>query len=561
MSRVSLPQPRAVPATTVPPELSTSTGRVHGPVAPRRAVARLTLRLVGRSTVVLAVAIAVWLGVEVASYRTAYPDGVSPLQFSLFADNPAVRMMQGVPTDLGTAGGFTVWDAGWMLMLLLGIWGALTATRLLRGEEDLEHVDLLLAGPIPASRAMRVVLACVGAMCLGVAAVAAATLVVASGNARGAALFALALAGVAATFAGVGAVASQLVDVRRRAVGLSLVALGLAWVVRMVASSADARTWMQWLTPLGWLQELRPYGEPVYVALVPLVVVPALLATLAVVLRGRRDLGAGLVTVGAHPPSRLGGLSSPLAFAWRSNRGVLLAWALGLAAYSAVFGTLIATMIDWLDKDEQYRSLLDSLGFGAMLSPPGFLAVFASFGVLAVALQVVWRVGAARAEEESGRAEVLLARPVSRLRWLGGHAVLALLGGAALVVVAGTATWAGAVVGGSSGISWADSMKAVLNGLPVVVLAAGVAVATFGVVPRATVVLSAVLIPASYLLTVLGAALRWPSWVLDLSPFTHLALVPAEPWAATSSLVITAVGLALLVVGLVTFDRRDVVNT
>ena len=374
-------------------------------------------------------------------------------------------------------------------------------------------------------------------------------------------LFGIALGGVAATFASVGAIASQLVDVRRRAVGLSLAALGLAWVVRMVASSADARTWMQWLTPLGWLQQLRPYGEPVYAALAPLVIVPVLLATLAVLLRRRRDLGAGIVAMETQPRSRPGRLSSPLAFAWRSNRGVLLAWTLGLAAYSAVFGALIATMIDWLDKDDQYRSLLDSFGFGAMLSPLGFLAVFASFGVLAVALQVVWRVGAARAEEESGRAEVLLARPVSRLRWLGGHGVLALLGGVALVVVTGTATWAGAVVGGSSEITWADSMKAVLNGLPVVVLAAGLAVATFGVIPRATVALSAVLIPASYLLTVLGAALRWPSWVLDLSPFTHLALVPAQPWAAASGLVITAVGLALLVLGLVAFDRRDVVNT
>ena len=560
MSRVSRPEQSAVPVT-VPGELSTGAGRDRSPAAPGRAIAALTLRLAGRGAVLLAVAVAVWLGVEVASYRTAYPDGVSPVQFTLFADNPAVRMMQGVPTDLGTAGGFTVWDAGWMLMLLLGIWGALTATRLLRGEEDAERVDLLLSGPIRAERAMRIVLAGIGGLCLAVGLTATSTLAVTSGDARGAVLFGIALGGVAATFASVGAIASQLVDIRRRAVGLSLAALGLAWVVRMVASSADARTWMQWLTPLGWLQQLRPYGEPVYAALAPLVIVPVLLATLAVLLRRRRDLGAGIVAMETQPRSRPGRLSSPLAFAWRSNRGVLLAWTLGLAAYSAVFGALIATMIDWLDKDDQYRSLLDSFGFGAMLSPLGFLAVFASFGVLAVALQVVWRVGAARAEEESGRAEVLLARPVSRLRWLGGHGVLALLGGVALVVVTGTATWAGAVVGGSSEITWADSMKAVLNGLPVVVLAAGLAVATFGVIPRATVALSAVLIPASYLLTVLGAALRWPSWVLDLSPFTHLALVPAQPWAAASGLVITAVGLALLVLGLVAFDRRDVVNT
>jgi ABC-2 type transport system permease protein len=55
----------------------------------------------------------------------------------------------------------------------------------------------------------------------------------------------------------------------------------------------------------------------------------------------------------------------------------------------------------------------------------------------------------------------------------------------------------------------------------------------------------------------LGPALDWPQWALDLSPFTHLALVPAEPWAATSGIAMTAIGIVLAIVGFVTFHRRD----
>ncbi len=47
------------------------------------------------------------------------PQQVSPLQFTMFQDNPAVRMMQGVPNALHSAGGFTVWDGGWVIQLLL----------------------------------------------------------------------------------------------------------------------------------------------------------------------------------------------------------------------------------------------------------------------------------------------------------------------------------------------------------------------------------------------------------------------------------------------------------
>ena len=40
-----------------------------------------------------------------------------------------------------------------------------------------------------------------------------------------------------------------------------------------------------------------------------------------------------------------------------------------------------------------------------------------------------------------------------------------------------------------------------------------------------------------YVLTLLGPALSWPGWVVDLSPFSHLAYVPEEPLAVTSAVV------------------------
>jgi ABC-2 type transport system permease protein len=64
-----------------------------------------------------------------------------------------------------------------------------------------------------------------------------------------------------------------------------------------------------------------------------------------------------------------------------------------------------------------------------------------------------------------------------------------------------------------------------------------------------------------YIVTLLGPALSWPAWVLNLSPFTHLAWVPAAPWAATSGIVMTCLGLVFLGVGLLAFRRRDVVGS
>ncbi|MFZ0324318.1 MAG: hypothetical protein WAN48_09335 [Actinomycetes bacterium] len=559
MTRVAdVPVSVATTAGAAGPDAPVTDHRAAG--RPRRAVARLWVRLTRRGALLMALAIAAYVVLEVASYRAAYPNGVSPLQFELFTDNPVSRMMQGVPAGLGTAGGFTVWDGGWFMQLIVCVWALLTTTRLLRGEEDAERSDLLLAGPVRARYHTASALAVVAGSVVLVGAAAASALAFSGQGVRGAVLFGVGLAGVSATVAGIAAVMCQLVDVRRRAAGFTAIALAAAYVLRMFANSTDGRLWARWTSPLAWMDALAPYGEPNLLVLIPLVVVPVLLAAVAVTLRSRRDLGGALLVTEAGRDPNLRLLGSPIAFAWRSNRAVLLAWAFGLAVLAGVEGALVSTMMDWLAKDQDYQRLFEQLGYDQALTTLGFVAVMAQMFGLAIVLYFVWRLGAARAEEETGRAEVLLSRPVSRLRWLGGHAALAAAGAVLLLVLGGTAFWLGCVTSGFHDVAWTDSMRAMLNCLPVVVLVGGVTVLAFGLVPRLTVALPVTLTVVGYLVTMLGPPLSWPSWLLDLSPFTHLAWVPMVPWAATSGTVMTALGLALGAVGLLAFRRRDVVG-
>jgi len=201
------------------------------------------------------------------------------------------------------------------------------------------------------------------------------------------------------------------------------------------------------------------------------------------------------------------------------------------------------------------------MGLDQALTVMGFLAILGIMFGVAVALQVTWRIGATGGEEESGRVEAILARPVSRRRWLGSHALLSLLGGAVLIVTTGTALWLGAAASGSDEISWDNAMRSVLNTLPVVILIGGLAVLTFGLLPRLTVAIPVTVTVVGYLLTLLGPALSWPAWLLNLSPFTHLAWVPSVPWAATAGIVMTCVGLVFVGLGLLAFHRRDVIGS
>lgn len=528
------------------------------PARARRAVARLWIRLARRGALLMSLAVAVYVVVEVASYRAAYPGGVSPLQFQLFEDNPVSRMMQGVPAGLDTAGGFTVWDGGWFMQLIVSVFALLTTTRLLRGEEDAERSDLILSGPVRPRYHTGAAVAVIAGSVVLIGAAAAAALGLSGQDPLGAVLFGIGLAGVGATFAAIAAVMCQLVDVRRRAAGFTAVTLAAAYVLRMFANSSDGRVWARWTSPLAWVDVLAPYGDPDLRALVPLVLVPVLLALLAVALRTRRDLGSALlVTEAGHEP-HLRLLGGPLAFAWRTNRAVLAAWAVGLVVLAAVMGALVSTMIEWLAKDQDYQRLFQELGYDQALTTLGFVAVMAQMFGLAIALYVVWRLGAARAEEEAGWAEALLSRPVSKMRWLGGHAVLATLGGALLLVLTGAAFWLGCVASGADDVSWSEATRSMLNSVPVVVLVGGFTVLTFGLWPRLTVAVPVTVTVVAYLVTLVGPPLSWPSWLLDISPFTHLAWVPMDPWAAMSGTLMAAIGLMMAGAGMLAFRRRDV---
>lgn len=525
----------------------------------QRSVVRLSGRLVRKGALVLAASVAAYLAIEIVSYLGTYPDPQSRASLGRFQENPAVRMLQGIPHGVDTVGGFVAWDGGWVLAGVTGVWAILTAARLLRGEEDAGRAELVLSGPLRASRAALLQLLVLLAAAVLVGAAAFAVLAGWGTGPSGSAALALGLAGFLSTWTTVSAVAAQVMSDRRRTLTVAMSAFGLAYLLRMVANSTDARGWLRWFTPFGWLDELRPYPSPNWTALVPLWTAPVLLAVATLALRTRRDDRGALIVGRQTGRSRLRLLGGPTAFAWRCTRGVLLGWALGLGAYGLVIGMLLKTVMDFLTSDPTYRRALEAMGMTLAESSKGFLGVMGVLLGLGCVLYACWRVGAVRAEEDTARAENLLVRPVARWRWLGGHLVVVLASAGLLAVACGLAMWAGALTTGGDVAAW-PAVAATLNSLPVVVLFTGIAVLILGLVPRLTLPLSASLAAIAYVVELIGPALEWPDWAMNVSPFHHLAYVPAEPFALGAAVVTAVAGAAAAAAGLVAFQHRDLIG-
>jgi ABC-2 type transport system permease protein len=199
------------------------------------------------------------------------------------------------------------------------------------------------------------------------------------------------------------------------------------------------------------------------------------------------------------------------------------------------------------------------LGSGSIVTPTGYIAFVFIFFILAVSLFACAQVGAARREEADEYLEILLALPVSRRRWLAGRLLLASCAAATLSFACGLLTWAGAASVGVH-ISLARTLEAGANCLPVALLFLGIAALAYAVVPRASVGIAYGLVIVTFLWQLVGSLLGAPHWLVNLTPFAHVGLVPAQPFRAGSAAIMLAIGLVALLGALSLFRRRDLLG-
>jgi polyether ionophore transport system permease protein len=525
-------------------------------VSAGRAIARRALRDSRTRTISFAFLFALVAYANVAGYRSAYPTLADRLKLSAsFGSNGAVRLFYGEPFDLLTPGGYAAWRVAGVASILAGAYGLLGAVRALRAEEETGRWELILVGIAGRRRAY---LAVAAAIVGGIATLWLATLlglVAARLPLVESAYLALAIVTPALVFAGVGAMASQLAGTRRLAIELASGVLALAFLLRVVADTSSGLAWLRWLTPLGWSEELRPFTGSRPLALVlPLAASLALLGG-AGLIASRRDVGSSLLPARDSAPPRTRLLGSPGALAARSEAISLAVWVLASGFFALIVG-IISTSVAAAGISSSVQRQLREVAAVAITTPTGYIGFSFLLLTLVVSLFCCSQIAAARHEEADERLETVLALPVARHRWLAERLSLAVAGAVAISLVAGALGWAGAAAQ-SAGVELPEMLEAGANCLPVALLFLSLAALAYALVPRAAVGVAYGLVAASFLWQLFGGVVHAPRWALELSPFEHLGLVPAQPFRATAAIVMLSIAAAGAAAAMWAFERRD----
>jgi len=350
---------------------------------------------------------------------------------------------------------------------------------------------------------------------------------------------------------------AQLVRSARSAAGLAGGVLGVSYFLRAIgdASAGNGFGWLSWPSPVGWWQQTRPYaGDRWWVVALPLGL-SVVVAALAYALAARRDFAAGLLPDRPGPAAAAAGLRSPLALAWRLQRGSFFAWVAVFVVLGLVVGGMASNVGDFL-KSPQAQEFITELG-GVSGLRDAFLAVELAFAGVFAAVFGVQAATRLRTEESALRADPVLAAAVGRTSWAWSHLTIALAGAALLLFVVGvSAGLASAIQVGDSG-QFGRIVAAALVQVPAAWVVVGIVAAAFGLVPR-LVVLGWVALVGFMLLGELGELFELSQVVMDVSPFAHVPRMPGGDFAAAPLLWLTAIAAGLIAVGLVGFRRRDV---
>ena len=534
--------------------------RVRPPVADSLAGLGPMLRLVLRRN---RVRLAVWwvvlagLFAYVGAYYTSLFTTQAALNdFAALSNTPSIKALTGLAATPNTLGG-AVWTKIWMTCALSLAFGVVfLVTRSGRADEEVGRTELLrsrMLGRHAYSVASWLVDA---ALCIAVGAgIALASAAVgldpAGTGVVGSLVVGASVTGVGLMALGVGAVANQVAATSRGANALGSVVIGAFYVLRMVGDLGDGR--LTWASPIGWAQEMQPWGANRWWPLVLLVGLAAVLLAAAARLEAWRDLGAGLLPERPGPAGAPVRYASPLGLALRLQRGPIIGWSATIVLSALLFGSVVQSMTTLLsDAGSTATAIIGGTSVNALV------AMLCMIIAMVTTVFVLQSAASLRGDEASGILEPQLAGAVSRTSWAVQRLLIPAVGGAVLLLVGG------AGIGASYGAAVHDAGQtgrlalAALAYWPAVMVLVGVAVALFGWVPRLAIPLTWGVLSAMWFVVLIGDALHLPAWLLDLLPFSATPHLPLVSLTWTPLVVMTLAAAGLVWTGLDRFARRDV---
>ena len=400
---------------------------------------------------------------------------------------------------------------------------------------------------------------------------------------NGSMLWGASLGAVGLVFAAIAAVFSQLSSSSRSAAGYSFIALAFIYLLRALGDMNSDMEILALVSPLGLVMRTKAYMTDDWLPVVIIIMTAVLLSAAAYRLNFSRDIEQGIIPA---KPGRAHGsvlMRSPFGLAFRLLKVSLIVWVTGMFMLGASYASILGEIDDFIANNEMYQQLIlgpagiDTEMIQAMppeqrvalmheaVSRAGFTIteLFASMvnnmmGMVTVVplLMFILKV---KGEEKDIRAELILATPVSRKKYLGGYALIAFVSAVIIQIILalGLYSVAASVLPDPSELSLGFLLKANLVYIPALWVMLGAAILLIGLLPKAAGAVWGYF-AYSFMIIFFGRLGAFPEFLDKLTPMGFVPQLPQDDINAAVMLVLTVIAAVLTAAGFFFYSKRDI---
>lgn len=499
------------------------------------------------------------------AYPATFPDQKSRAALAASLESaPALGILYGQIKDLDSPVGYMVYRVPTFLALIAAIWGLATVTKLLRGQEEDGRWEMVLAGNTSARHATRnIFLGFAGAAT--VAFILTTLLAFAAGLSKDVTisfgtsiLLALMILLPGLLFGAVGAFVSQLSVTRRRVFMYGIFLILVCFILRGLGNAISDLAWLKHITPFGWTELISPISDTQPWWIVLLFAVSLFFIGLGVYLAGKRDISEGFIPESTTVKPKYMFLKSSTGLAFRQNLPQLIGWVVAALSVSSVMVAITNVAVDATTDTPALAGAIAQLGGSGNLK-----VAFLGAGMILTAtiLLIMSTVGIAnvRSDEAKNYLDTILTQPIQRTRWLVSRLLLTVATVISVSMLCALFTY---IIAKTQDIPLELGnfllVSIALTGTSMFLI--GVGTFLYGVLPRLASAFMYAIIAWSFIIDMIGSAVKLDDWVTNSSLLHYISQSPSKAPDWSTFVWLASLGVIFAGLGIIRFTKRDIIS-
>lgn len=375
-------------------------------------------------------------------------------------------------------------------------------------------------------------------------------------SAKGSFLFGTSIGMAGIMGAAIALVMAQIMPSSSGATGSSLGIVGLLYILR--AGTDISNIDLSMINPMGWTYLTYPFTENHWLPLGYGFIFCLILVVIAFALEGARDMGAGYLPEREGRANAKKSLLSVPGLFIKINKGVMIAWLIAFVILGAAYGSIYGDMQSFIESSDIVQQMFTQSGVSIEESFTGTI-MMVMMGLVSILPIVI--VNKLFAVESRLYLSQLHATKVTRGQFYWTSIGLAIFAGllGTLFVAGGLGGTAISVMSDSATMEMIDFLAAGFNFLPAVLFFTALAALTLGWAPRLGKLIY-VYLGYSFILNYFSGILDLPDWFLKTAIKSWIPRMPMEDFDASIFITITAISIALMIIGYLGYKRRDMME-